>query len=96
MGNLVVSDKYTIKIFLRFLRKHKCYNSYIFNVKQNRNVENVKDFLSYCRSRRFVRAAFRWSSSMEGHNYWNEISREWVKYAEKHNLQGIEDEFECY
>lgn len=85
-----MKQKDKLKIFIRFLKKHKVYNEFLSNCFSNngyyvrmnsRNKMTVNDFIEYELNNRclFINKAFVWDETNEGYGFWYTIYNEWEK-----------------
>ena len=58
-------------IFIRFLKDNNCYTQYQRNLKKYLSIVKKFDKLHY------VIAAFTWSETKEGIEFWNDIDMKW-------------------
>ena len=75
-----MKQKDKLKIFIRFLKKHKVYHKFLSNCKSN-NQLIVNEFIKYELKYRcqFINNAFIWSETKEGYKFWYNIYKEWEK-----------------
>lgn len=85
-----MKQKDKLKIFIRFLKKHKAYHKYLsncfsnngYNVRSNVNNQlTVNDFIQHELQNRclFINTAFLWDETNEGYEFWHKIFNEWEK-----------------
>lgn len=85
-----MKQKDKLKIFIRFLKKHKAYHKFLSNCFSNngytarmnsRNQMTVNDFIKDELKNRclFINKAFVWDETNEGYRFWYTISNEWEK-----------------
>lgn len=85
-----MKQKDKLKIFIRFLKKHKAYHKYLSNCFSNNgyyvrmnsmNQMTVNDFIKYELKNRclFINKAFVWDETNEGYGFWYTIYNEWEK-----------------
>lgn len=85
-----MKQKDKLRIFIRFLKKHKAYHKYLsncfsnngYNVRSNVNNQlTVNDFIKYELENRclFINTAFLWDETNEGYKFWYKIFNEWEK-----------------
>lgn len=69
--------------FINFLKKSKCYNSYMENLKTASSpfYENVefKHFLQIVHPKSWIGLAFHWADTLEGYEYWLRLSQMWTR-----------------
>ena len=86
--NMEHEDK--VKIFIRFLKKHKIYNQFFTYAssesachlrKINKRKINVFDFINNELNNQgyVINKAFVWDKTEEGYLYWFNINNEWEK-----------------
>lgn len=85
-----MEQKDKLRLFIRFLKKHKAYNNFLSNCFSNNgysmrsnlgNRKTVNDFIdyeskNYCL---FIDKAFTWGETNEGYRFWYNIYHEWEK-----------------
>lgn len=85
-----MKQKDKLRIFIRFLKKHKVYHKFLSNCFSNngygvrRNTNNqvtVNDFIKYELNNTclFINKAFVWGETNEGYEFWYTIYNEWEK-----------------
>ena len=85
-----MTQKDKLRIFIRFLKKHKAYNQFLsncfsengYNVRRNsNNRKTVNDFMKDELKNRclFINRAFVWDETNEGYGFWYTIYNEWEK-----------------
>ena len=85
-----MKQKDKLKIFIRFLKKHKVYHKFLSNCFSNnghyvrmnsRNQMTVNDFIKYESKNGclFINKAFIWDDTNEGYGFWYTIYNEWEK-----------------
>lgn len=85
-----MKQKDKLRIFIRFLKKHKIYNKFLsncfsnngYNVRINlNNQKTVNDFIKDELKNRclFINKAFEWGETNEGYKFWYIIYNEWEK-----------------
>lgn len=80
---------YIIRIFLIFLKKNRCYNSFAWNFCNGTRV-NKKDlerFLEDYNITDLIDCTFTWRQTEQGYDYWQEIDDKWVKCVHRHHLE---------
>lgn len=69
--------------FINFLKKSKCYNSYMENLKTASSpfYENVefKHFLQIVHPKSWISLAFHWADTLEGYEYWLRLNQMWTR-----------------
>lgn len=81
-----------IKIFLCFLEQEKVYDRYkknlaesqlLFNLSKNGSfAENMKIVFGATSPIKIVMKSFDWSETEEGHDFWEDIHKKWVRYCQ--------------
>ena len=84
-----MEQKDKLKIFIRFLKKHKAYNQFFANCfsdngNEARNVQNFKSVFDFINSELnnqgdIIVRAFGWNETKEGRQYWLDLYHEWEK-----------------
>lgn len=85
-----MKQKDKLRIFIRFLKKHKTYHKFLTNCFSNNgyyvrsnsmNKMTVNDFIKYELKNRclFINKAFVWGETNEGYGFWYNIYNEWEK-----------------
>jgi len=81
-------------LFLRFLKENGIYKLFLkeFYTKDAINVrlgyllpKNIDEYLNNVWNERFVRYAFTWALTANGHSFWNGISSLWEKLKNEEN-----------
>ena len=62
--------------FIAFLKKHKAYKKYAYNLRKNRSV-SVDLFLDSIEPYRYLYAAFDWGLVNESYAYWEKLWHKW-------------------
>lgn len=69
--------------FINFLKKQKCYDNYMENLKTASSpfYENVefKHFLQIVHPKSWISLAFNWDSTLEGYEYWVRLNQMWIR-----------------
>ena len=92
-----MTDKDRIKIFIRFLKKHKAYNQFFANCfsdngwrTRNRypTKNTVTNFLNneFNKGSQIITKSFVWDETEEGWEYWLEICNKWDEIRINLNL----------
>lgn len=85
-----MEQKDKLRLFIRFLKKHKVYNNFLSNCFSNngysvrsnlKNQKTVIDFIKYELKHHclFIDKAFAWDKTNEGYRFWFTIYNEWEK-----------------
>lgn len=92
-------QKYTISIFIKFLKKNKAYNNFMANVHSqsgwdtrrlyfkgmNFNEVLIEAF-KHMEVTCFINFAFIWRETNENYDYWKGLSEKWRKICRKLRL----------
>ena len=71
-----MSKETTIKIFEKFLKKHRAF------LKYKRNLGKYQDFEEFLLDTEivsFISQSFTWRGSPEGFDYWKNLDAKWTK-----------------
>lgn len=77
------------RIFFNWLKSKGAYEAYkLARHNTNNLLDGTRRTNPYCRRRldipaQFVNHAFTWSTTYEGHAFWDNINSEWRKYLRK-------------
>ena len=97
-----LDDKKLMHLFTHFLKSNNCYKEYRTNqaieqphdgTKRNYfyNYKVNNDTLTYYSQNglaaELINFAFRWSSTKQGHYYWNDLNLKWKRLLEKYKLE---------
>lgn len=71
--------------FLNFLKSKKLLAAYKRNYKmhQFKMDASVNQFLNRAQPTDYIRSAFIWNRTMEGFNFWLDLSNEWLKFIKQ-------------
>lgn len=87
------------KIFLRFLKEHKCYKEYCKNYNNNSEFDSFPYFSlndlyddneknEDCNVSNEIYDAFSWDESNEGFEFWSEVDDDWTNFYD-YNIKAI-------
>lgn len=68
--------------FVNFLKKKGAYDAFVRNFEK---VGHANDCFEGIYPELYIRMAFVWKNTSEGHNYWRKLSHEWNKVV----IQGL-------
>lgn len=80
-------NKVIIKHFIKFLKTNNALDSYLVNLNKKENAckyrtlfkcDAPSNIVLYFDASKLISYAFDWSKTMEGRDYWAELSSEWV------------------
>ena len=89
------STKNQIKAeFFEFLRENDCASKFCAAYFKRHRHERLSFILSSPFEDEWIRLAFHWKTTPQGHGYWKTVSLSWEKrmYAIKYNIQMSKDE----
>lgn len=85
-----MKEKKLLIEFVHFLKKNSAYQKYLINVQQLHAliyraqygkkvnaVEYILDSLIYENGEFLISDAFKWSNTLEGHTFWEDIHTKW-------------------
>src|SRR5690554_3221376 len=71
------------KTFFEFLKKNRCLKAFNGNLSKRNDVGGVNEYLWTVRPKDYVSAAFTWSETEQGHDYWSKIHEKWLDAIEQ-------------
>lgn len=86
---MIMSTKYLLRIFIKFLKFNKAYENYILNLKetkggQKESINFIVRHITY-RPNDIIMDAFMWNSSKKQKKTWVELHREWQMLLNKYD-----------
>ena len=63
--------------FYNFLVDNDVLDTYLYNFKNDKHQKDFKKFINQVRDTHLIDAAFTWSQTPEGNNYWYELNIKW-------------------
>lgn len=77
---------YSWSEFFAFLEKHGAFLKYMKNLEQYKETlpeKTIAEWMESCAPKDWLRGAFVWSKTPEGHLFWNVLDADWVAEVRK-------------
>ena len=71
-------NKHLKNVFSRFLKDNNAYFAFISNVEKNNQEGYLKDFFIKYNPERWLSSPFVWSSTIQGCDFWFNLSCKWA------------------